>query len=150
MRLTELASLRDSEMDELDHHTTTVIDHLIKIWLFPRYRSVSVWMKHVWKGINATRKIKKKGNKYLPSKDIYQTTWLDNKHILKSHVMSYIEDHEDGQYPGYMRDVDVRNLDPIESCMESYFKKLADELSTEGSVTPAQVREFIKDSGFIE
>lgn len=58
MWLLELASPRTREIYRIDAWTEKVIEHLVKIWLFPRYEDVEVWIKHSRKALYYTIKLK--------------------------------------------------------------------------------------------
>lgn len=140
--------LRD-ETSRLDSLTDKVIEHLIKIWLFPRYHSVSDWIEHTWKALHKTHKIKDI-NKFPDSEDIFQNTWEDNKHIVPDTVDHYIRKHfEDKEYPGYMRS-NYKDLKNLNNCMEKYFMKISDKLSEDGTFSRSFVEESVVDSGFLD
>ena len=143
MWLYELATPRRIEMGNLDSKTDTVIEHLVKLWLFPRYRSVETWMYHTWKGIHSTRKVKKSG--FLKKEDIFSTTWEDNEQLVPVYLEHYIDRHDHGEYRGYIR-YNAEDIDTLNKCMESYFEKLSKKLSDDGVVTEREVKNFIRKS----
>lgn len=147
MRLIELATPQGTEMGHLDHKTDAVIEHLVKLWLFPRYRSVETWMYHTWKGIHSTSKVKK--DKYLKQKDILSTTWGDNNNLVPIYLEHYIERHDKGEYKGYIRS-NATDIKSLNKCMEIYFTKLSEKLSESGVVSEKEVKGFIRDSGFLK
>lgn len=147
MWLIELVTPRRTEMGNLDSRTDTVIEHLVKLWLFPRYRSVETWMYHSWKGIHSTSKVKK--GKYLKQKDILSTTWEDNKNLVPIYLEHYIERHDNGEYKGYIRS-NATDIKSFNKCMETYFTKLSEKLSEFGVVSEKEVKKFIRDSGFLK
>ena len=149
MWLEELSNYIDDETAKLDQNTDQVIEHLVKLWLFPRHTSVSDWIDHAWKDLHKTHKIKGT-NDFLDSEDIYQNTWEDNKHIVQSEIDYYVRKHKiDGEYQGYMRsnydDKKKRN-----DCMSKYFKAISNKLSDDGVFNRSFAEFTIVESGLLD
>lgn len=148
LRLVEFSTPRRDEMGRLDQASDKVIEHLVKIWMFPGYRSTKTWTDELWKFLHKTRKVKKGG--YLPAKDIYQTTWLDNMGSVRPYCETYADFHADGEFPVPMRSDYENRYDELYRIMGTYFRELSDALSENGTISVSDVRGFVRDSGILD
>ena len=132
IRLVELATPRRIEMSNLDNQTDTVIEHLVKIWLFPKYRSVETRMYYTW---GEYTQYPKSEEEWIPEKEnIFNTTWYDNKQLVLVYLEHHIDCHDNGEYKGYIR-YNTKDTESLNKCIGSYFEKLSAKLSSDRVIT---------------
>ena len=148
MWLYELASKRSKEIQKLNDQTEVVIEHLVKIWLFPKYGSVPDWIEHITKDLHSTDKLKG-SHKFLDKSTILENTYEDHEQFVEYYRKHFVKRHDKGEYKGYIR-YNYRDLKALKKCIKSYFDKLAQQLSTTGLVDEDEVTDFIVDSGFFD
>ena len=125
-----------------------VIEHLVKIWLFPKYRDVNTWIMHTRNALYETTHLKK--SKFLDHDTILEITYTENLDKITSIRDSFVEDHVDyGEYPGYMRS-NYSDTDLLRNCIKNYFDGLATILSSKGFVSTTVVRKLITESGLLD
>ena len=148
MWLYELTSKRGNEIDRISSKTGAVMEHLIKIWLFPKYHDVNTWIVHTRKALYETTQLKR--NKFLDHDTILNITYGEGEKKIAKIRDSFVEDHVDyGEYPGYMRsNYDDTNL--LKSCLRKYFDGLATILSEDGFIVTSEVRKLIANSGLLD
>ena len=146
MRLDEFASSRSKEIDKLDSKADVVIEHLVKIWLFPKYHDVDTWIKHAKKAIDS--KVVLKNGSYLSKDIILKTVYTDHYGQIDNYRRDFVDDHiRYGEYPGYMRSNYADNRALVD-CVKKYFNRMAGKLSTVGSINIDDARKYVEDAGF--
>ena len=148
MWLFELASNRSREINRIDSGTDVVIEHLVKIWLFPKYHDVDIWIKHARKALYFTLVLK--NGSYLKKDVILKNSFEDHKFQIRFYQEEFIEDHEKyGEYPGYMCS-NAYDLDELTKCVKKYFEELAELLSKQGDAHREDIDKIIADSGLLD
>ena len=128
-----IRAMSESQSKIYDHLTSVsrpILQHLIKLLIFPQNPNESHWKREVMSFLYDVDKLKGK-NRWPSSKFIFKalTTHLDN---IQAHV-DYVKDTES-------------EYDPVElptniliSAVSEYFQWIADKLSTYGGVRAADI-----------
>lgn len=125
-----------------------VMEHLIKICLFPKYHDVNTWIVHTRRALYFTDSLKKK-NSFLDHDTIMRNTYEDHDKKIAKIRDGFVEDHNDyDEYLGYMRS-NYYDTDLLKKCIRNYFDGLATILSKDGFINTAEVRKLIANSGLL-
>lgn len=121
--------------DSSDH----IMEHLIKIWIFPNHDTVDHWKREVVGFLNKVPKTK--NSKKYPSKEfILKNSWNVYEDILDNIIISAIDEVEDAT-PIWFDESDI-----YKGIFE-YFDWLSDELSTKGIILRQDAYAKIEEIG---
>lgn len=124
------ADSRSQIKSDLRGATKVVMNHLIKIWLYPNVQEQNHWKKEVAQSLNDVPKLKGK-NRYPNYKFLMDNTW---------------KIYEDGLYDRIQVIVDSIaetpiqfDIDDIYSAVHRYFQWICEELSNRGIVKYSEI-----------
>lgn len=114
--------------DRLEARTPQIIEHIIKICLYPNNMSINHWKREIWAAIHVVQK-QKKTNKFPSSKFIFESTWGIDGDMLDQFIQIVLSEY--GEYE--------TNINGVEECCIQYFRWLSEKLSAYGFVTNQDV-----------
>ena len=137
---------RSRELDRIEQMSESVIGCLVKLYVYPNSLSTREWIITTYELLHSTHKVGLL-NRFPNPDQIYEHAFEYNYHILRPIIDTYIKISRDGYYEDELR----RNFQyktPI--CMIStYFRKVADKLSTDGAMDLNDVERYLRVIGFI-
>lgn len=129
MKILCMAAENKMIKDRLESSTPQVIEHIIKICLYPENESVNHWSREVWAAIHVVQK-QKRTKKFPSSKFIFEATWGTDGDMLDQFIQLVLAEYGD---PKSVVKVNIEHI-----CIE-YFKWLSKNLSENGFVTNQDV-----------
>lgn len=127
--------------DYFESATRPVIEHLIKLYLYPDNRSVNHWRREVAKFLNSTDTLK--GSHKLPSAGfIMKNTFKVHQTSIPAYVKQIV-------YLYSKPDVDVnKHIDTIVYQIRKYFEWVAGRLSHELQIPFPDIYTYLEEHGF--
>lgn len=117
----------------LSHKSEQVMDHLIKIFMFPNHESAEHWKGEIHGFLSRTDKLKH--NKKFPSaKFIFQNTWEICGDTVLEAIPAFEYDYGSKTANSYSE---------IESAVRDYFIWMSKELSNTGRLTKLGIKQEI-------
>lgn len=120
--------------NRLEARTPQIIEHIIKLCLYPGDESTNHWKREIWAAIHVVQK-QKRTNRFPPSKFIFQATWGTDGDMLDQFIQIVLSEYSECDY----------NIDNIQSCCIDYFTWLSNRLSQYGFVTNQDVSDVLND-----
>lgn len=128
---------RRTLLNRLIKNLDPLMDHLIKLYLFPNTDYTNHWRKEVWNFLNRTPKMP--NNKFPSYKFIYQA--ISGELDITEQLMYLVLDEYSKHTPTRFDAVE------LESKLDEYFQWLAEKLSTKGVVQSSEVYEELEKLG---
>lgn len=121
---------------KLADNSENVIDHLIKVFLWPDVREQYHWKQEIWNFIRSVPKLKS-SNKFPSYKQIKNAIWDSYEDVIYDHIELWIDEIKETPIPFDYEDV--------YHAIEEYMSWLADVLSEKGVVRSSQVYSKIEE-----
>lgn len=135
MKILFMAAENKMIRDRLESNTPQIIEHIIKLCLYPKNESTNHWNREIWAAIHFVQK-QKRTNKFPSSKFIYEATWGTDGDMLDQFLQLVLSEYGD---PKSALQVNIEH-----TCIE-YFKWLSNNLSENGLVTNQQVTDKLDE-----
>lgn len=135
MKIFALSRCNQDVFSKLADKSETLIDHLIKVFLYPNAFEVSHWKQEVWTTLNRVPKLKS-NNKFPTYQQIMKSIWNSYEDIIPNLVDLWIS--EINEIPMKL------SYENIHSAIHQYMNWAAYELSTKGIVTSKSVYKIIE------
>lgn len=120
--------------NKLESRTPQIIEHIIKLCLYPNNESVNHWKREVWAAIHVVQK-QKRTNKFPSSKFIFEATWGTDGDMLDQFIQIVMSEYSKVEY----------DLVSIQSCCIKYFTWLSKKLAAYGFVTNQDASDILDD-----
>ena len=127
---------RTDVFSKLADNSENVIDHLIKVFLWPDVQKQAKWKSEIWNFIKSVPKLKS-SNRFPSSKQIKKEIWNSYEDVIYEHIGLWID--EISEEPILFDYKDVYNA------IEEYMAWLANTLSEKGVVRSSEVYSKIED-----
>lgn len=129
--------------DYFESATRPIIEHLIKLYLYPDNASVNHWRREVAKFLNSSDTLK--GSHKLPSaKFIVDNTFKVHQHFIPGYMKQILY-----LYRRHTADIDALNhIDAITQQICKYFEWIANKLSHEAQIPFPEIYEYLETHGF--
>lgn len=121
---------------KLADSSENVIDHLIKVFLWPDAQEQNHWKQEIWNFIRSVPKLKS-SNKFPPYKKIKHEIWNSYEDVIYDHIELWIDEISESPISFDCEDV--------YHAIEDYMSWLADLLSEKGVVRSYQVYNKIEE-----
>lgn len=128
--------------DDLQDVTIPIIQHLLKLYLFPNAEEKMHWRREVAKLLRGVPKLKAKHKR--PSANfIFENTYLMFSYRIKEFVDDVIAD----EYTLTPDNYKFQNIDWAVNIIEEYFDWLSNQLSTYGVITLPTIYSKLEELG---
>lgn len=117
-------------MSKLADRGEVVVDHLIKVFLWPNSQEYNHWKQEVWSNLNRVSKLKTT-NRFPTSSQIYNAIWDAVGDMIPELAKLWIDEIDESPIA-----FDFKNL---EYAIHDYLIYLSKELSTNGIITSNKV-----------
>lgn len=135
-RIFAFARSRIEVFSKLADNSENVIDHLIKVFLWPTVREQDHWKQEIWNFIRSVPKLKS-SNRFPSYKQIKNEIWNSYEDVIYDHIGLWVDEIEETPISFDCRDV--------YHAIEEYMSWLADILSEKGVVRSSQVYSKIEE-----
>lgn len=124
--------------DFFESRTEVIIEHLIKLYLYPRSRDVEHWRREV--ANHSSQSFTLKGSHKLPSASfILKNTIQVHRRFIPNYIKCILEEYGSSRYS---------NDDTLVNRIEQYFNWMADQLSTNIKIPYSEIYAELEESGF--
>ena len=127
---------RTDVLNKLADNSEHVIDHLIKVFLWPDVQEQAKWKEEIWNFIRSVPKLKS-SNKFPSYKQIKNEIWNSYEDVIYEHIGLWIDEISEEHIPFDYEDV--------YHAIEEYMTWLANTLSEKGVVRSSEVYSKIED-----
>lgn len=127
---------RTDVFSKLADNSENVIDHLIKVFLWPDVQEQSKWKSEIWNFIKSVPKLKS-SNRFPSAKQIKKEIWNSYEDVIYEHIGLWID--EISEEPILFDYKDVYHA------IEEYMTWLANTLSEKGVVRSSEVYSKIEN-----
>lgn len=121
---------RTDVLNKLADNSEHVIDHLIKVFLWPDVQEQAKWKEEIWNFIRSVPKLKS-SNKFPSYKQIKNAIWNSYEDVIYEHIGLWIDEISEEPVPFDYEDV--------YHAIEEYMTWLANTLSEKGVVRSSEV-----------
>lgn len=135
MRIFAFAKSQKDVANEISRNTTKIMEHLIKVFLYPEATTQNGWKSEIYGFLNETPKLKG-SHKFPSSKFIFDVTYGAYGDTLTSHIYRVKETISESP-------IDVTE-EVLDRAIRAYFKYLSSELSSKGVTLPHQCYQKIE------
>lgn len=130
------ADSRSQVKSDLRGVTRVVMNHLIKVWLYPQVQEQNHWKREIAQALNDVPKLK--GSKKYPDYNfLIRNTWKIYEDSLADRIQSIIDDMEEDHI-----DTDHHTL---YLAISDYFKWICTQLSNRGIIQYSEIYQMIEE-----
>ena len=127
--------------DYFEERTRPLIEHLVKLFLYPSHRSVKHWRREVANLLNSTDTLK--GSHKLPSAEfILKNSYKVHEKFIHRYIEQIIYDYGEPDYDS------AENYMDVKSAVKNYFVWVANKLSNSSIITYPEIYSYLENHGF--
>lgn len=120
----------------LSSNSENLIDHLIKVFLWPDVQEQNHWKQEIWKFVHSVPK-SKSTNKFPSANKIFEAIWEPFSDVIAEHILLWI---------GEIEETPIKfSYSNVYKAINEYCKWLSIELSTIGEVKSSEVYSKIEE-----
>ena len=139
MKIYSMSRSKKDEGNQIEEGTAQIIEHLIKLYLYPDNQSVNHWRREIPRFLNRVHTLKKTG-KYPKPQFIMDYTWGIHSKYFDRYLDSIIKEYGESTYE--------TNISVMRENIIHYFEWLACILSYKGYATYSEIYKYLQENGF--
>lgn len=137
--ISAMATDKKSAMLQISNVSNVLLEHLIKIYLYPNTEYVDHWNHEIWNFFHSVPKLK--GSNKLPNYKFIRAAVGQYEDMVDKFVDA-VQDEYSALTPTRTDHVELEDM------ISTYFDWISEELSINGVVSPSQVRSKLEEIGF--